>query len=60
MLMRTRYEPICKTGSYDFRFDDKPGKYDSDGFQYTCRCTRPDCDTKRSTPCKENSQSTKV
>ena len=55
MLMRTHYETLSKGYSTDDnRGNDKfDGKWDRAYWEYqSYRCPTPDCDTKRTGPCK--------
>ena len=58
MLMRTNYETLSKVYSTDRdRFDFKPGKWERE--PNDLRCPTPDCDTKRTGPCKAPTNSKK-
>ena len=61
MLMRTNYETLSKAYSTDRNyFDIKPGKWEREYWEsYSYRCPTPDCDTKRTGPCKAQADSKK-
>ena len=61
MLMRTNYATLSKVYSTDNDHgDDKPGKWEREYWEaYSYRCPTADCDTKRTGPCKANSDSKK-
>lgn len=53
MLMRTNYETLSSIHCVDNKFDIKPGKYELEKPDpFSLRCPTPDCDTKRTGPCK--------
>lgn len=64
MLMRTRDETIARIRACDNDFDDKPGKWERDTWEslhgaQSLRNPTPDCDTKRTGPCKAQADSKK-